>query len=68
MLRRGEGIVQKKEVKAALFDLDGVLVDSVEAWHHVFNDTLIHFGHQKLSEEEFSKGFGSPIEEDIKKY
>jgi len=68
MLRRGEGIVQKKEIKAALFDLDGVLVDSIKAWYHIFNDTLIHFGHRTLSREEFSKGFGSPIEEDIKKY
>lgn len=40
MLKKEEGIVQRKEVKAILFDLDGVLVDSIKAWFYVFNDTL----------------------------
>ena len=54
------------EVKAVLFDMDGVLVDSINAWFYVYNDSLKHFGLKELSKEEFSKGFGSPIEHDIK--
>ena len=57
-----------KEVKAILFDLDGVLVDSLNAWCYVFNDTRKHFGLKSLSREEFVKDFGAPIESDVKKY
>lgn len=60
-------IVRRKEVKAVLFDLDGVLVDSFEAWYYTFNDSLKQFGCVKLSKTEFSKQWGSPIEEDIKR-
>ena len=38
LLKKEVVIVQKMEIKAILFDLDGVLVDSVDAWFHVFND------------------------------
>ncbi|HLG23800.1 MAG TPA: HAD family phosphatase [Candidatus Nanoarchaeia archaeon] len=58
--------MQKKEVKAVLFDMDGVLVDSVDAWFHVFNDTLSKFGREKLSRKNFENGFGSPIQRDMK--
>ena len=56
----------KKEAKAVLFDMDGVLVDSLDAWFYVYNDALAHFGFKKLTKKEFAKGFGSPIEKDIK--
>ena len=67
-MKKEEDTVRKREVKAVLFDLDGVLVDSFEAWFHTFNDGLKHFGLRKLSRTEFSKQFGGPIERDIKKY
>ena len=60
--------MQRKEVKAVLFDLDGVLVDSFEAWFHTFNEGLRHFGLNELSRNDFAKEFGAPIESDIKKY
>ncbi|HLC50204.1 MAG TPA: HAD family hydrolase [Candidatus Nanoarchaeia archaeon] len=58
----------KQKVKAVLFDMDGVLVDSVNAWFHVFNDSLGQFRFKKLTKKEFKKGFGSPIEQDIKNH
>lgn len=60
--------VQRGEVKAVLFDMDGVLVDSIDAWCYVFNDTLKHFGLKPLPKKEFIKDFGAPIEHDVKKY
>lgn len=57
--------VQRKEVKAVLFDLDGVLIDSINAWFYVINDTLKHFGFKTISKTEFKKRFGAPIEEDV---
>ena len=67
-MKKEEDIVRKRAVKAILFDLDGVLVDSFEAWFHTFNDGLKHFGLRALSRTNFAKGFGAPIESDIKKY
>ena len=67
-MKKGEGIVQKKEANAVLFDLDGVLVDSLDAWFYVFNDALRHFALPELSKKEFMKDFGATIEHDIKRY
>ena len=60
--------MQKREVKAVLFDLDGVLIDSFEAWFRTFNDSLKQFGLRALPKKEFEKEFGGPIERDVKKY
>jgi pyrophosphatase PpaX len=60
--------VQRREVKAILFDMDGVVVDSLDAWCHTFNDTLRHFGLKTIPRKEFVKDFGAPIEYDVKKY
>ena len=56
----------KNKVKAVLFDLDGVLVDSFEAWFHTFNDTLKHLGVKSVPKKEFSKIFGNTIDKNIK--
>ena len=58
--------MSKNKVKAVLFDLDGVLVDSANAWFLVINDALRHFGFRKISLAIFKKRFGAPIEEDVK--
>ena len=41
--------------KAVLFDMDGVLIDSYEAWYCIFNKTLSHFQGRTISREEFNK-------------
>ena len=56
----------KHKVKAILFDLDGVLVDSEDAWFCVINDTRRHFGLKPISKIKFKKRFGAPIEYDAK--
>ena len=55
----------KKNIQAVLFDLDGVLVDSLDAWYYAFCDALKHFGKKKISYEVFKKNFGSSAEEEI---
>jgi len=42
-------------MKAVLFDLDGVLVESVDVWLSAFNDTLRELGLPSISREEFIK-------------
>ena len=59
---------RKNQIKAVLFDLDGVLVDSADAWFLVFNDSLENLGFMKISRKEFSKEFVSPIEQDIMRF
>lgn len=58
----------EKRVKAILFDLDGVLIDSFHFWFHLFNDTLKHFGHKRISRKVFRQHWGKSTEEDIKNF
>jgi HAD superfamily hydrolase (TIGR01509 family) len=53
------------QIKAVLFDLDGVLINSYDAWFHLFNDTLEHFGYPRISEPVFRKHWGQSTKEDI---
>lgn len=46
---------ETKKIKAVLFDMDGVLIESHDAWFNKFNDALNHFGFDKLSLNEFDK-------------
>ena len=53
-------------IKAVLWDMDGVLVDSIDAWYFIINDTLNHFGLASISRAKFEKRFGASIENDVK--
>lgn len=56
-------------VKAILFDLDGVLVDSIEAWFKLFNESLKHFRKKEFTWKKFlDKVWGGPIERDAKEF
>jgi len=55
-------------IKAILFDMDGVLMDSLEANYLHFNSLLEHFGKRKLDIEEYRKSYwGTHIHEDLKR-
>jgi len=55
-------------VRALLFDMDGVLVFSEEAWFAVYNETLVHFGHTTIPRAEFDAIYGNGTEADRAAY
>jgi len=44
-------------MKAILFDLDGVLIDSFDSWLAAFNETLEKFGKKRVSKGEYEKKY-----------
>jgi phosphoglycolate phosphatase-like HAD superfamily hydrolase len=51
-------------LEAVLFDLDGVLIDSRDAWYHVLCAAAREFGHPVLRRSEFDASFGQGVEAD----
>jgi HAD superfamily hydrolase (TIGR01509 family) len=43
----------KLRPNALLFDMDGVLIDSLDSWWHALNDALAMSHHQKITRDEF---------------
>jgi HAD superfamily hydrolase (TIGR01509 family) len=43
--------------KALLFDLDGVLINSIDSWWHALNKAFQHYGHQPITKQEFIHGY-----------
>ena len=54
--------------RGVLFDMDGVLIFSTDAWFAVYNDTLAHFGHPRIGREEFLRIFGNGTRADRATY
>jgi HAD superfamily hydrolase (TIGR01509 family) len=51
--------------RGVLFDMDGVLVDSYEAWFFLMNDAARHFGYPAVSREMFQKVWGQGPDLDV---
>ena len=57
-----------QDIRAVLFDLDGVLIDSYRAWFHQFQAALLHFGYAPLSEAEFREHWGQSTDHDVETF
>lgn len=55
-------------LRAVLFDLDGVLIDSYEVWFRVMNAVAEELGYAPLSRETFHSSWGQGIEEDRRRF
>jgi HAD superfamily hydrolase (TIGR01509 family) len=51
--------------RAVLFDMDGVLIDSYEAWYLLMNDAARHLGYPAISREMFQKVWGQGPDLDV---
>jgi phosphoglycolate phosphatase/AHBA synthesis associated protein len=56
---------ERSEPVAVLFDLDGVLIDSFEAWFRVVNRARRAFGFEDATRETFAEGWGQGVGDDI---
>ena len=57
-----------KPPRAVLFDMDGVLVFSEEAWFAVYNDTLGFFDYSPISRDVFDAIYGNGTKADRDTY
>ena len=58
---------ENMNVKAVLFDMDGVLVESIDAWWNTYNRVCRSQGKPEVSYEDFAyRLFGGSINEDLK--
>jgi HAD superfamily hydrolase (TIGR01509 family) len=55
-------------IKAVLFDMDGVLVDSFEAWLALLNATAQHYGQPPVTREGFLAVYGQSTEKDVEAF
>jgi HAD superfamily hydrolase (TIGR01509 family) len=55
-------------LRAVLWDLDGVLVDSYEVWFHLLNHGAREFVAPPVSREAFAAGWGQGIERDVESF
>ncbi len=52
-------------VRAVLFDMDGVLLDSFEAWLATVRDACLHFGTPPVERDVFERVFGAGSDTDV---
>ena len=57
------------ELKAILFDMDGVIIDSFDAWLNVVNLARKELNLKSMGKEEFrNEAWGTSVQADVKKY
>lgn len=67
--RRDKRVVKQPEgFLAALFDLDGVLIDSYEVWFHLVRAAAEQFASVSVPREEFHRTWGQGIRADIERF
>ena len=60
---------RKTELKAILFDFDGVIIDSFEAWFHTFNELRRKYKLKEFDKGEFRKNaWGTSYQGDAEKF
>jgi len=60
--------VMKLQPSAILFDMDGVLVDSLDSWWKALNSALKKFKHQELTRDEFIETYwGHDLKANLKR-
>lgn len=57
-----------EEIRAVLFDLDGVLIDSFDAWFRVVNAAARHFRQPDVDLERFRASWGQGTDADLKTF
>lgn len=58
----------KIKPSAILFDMDGVLIDSLDSWWNALNQALKSFNHKEISKNEFiNKYWGHDLRDNLKK-
>jgi len=57
-----------RPIRAVLWDLDGVLIDSYEVWFHLLNETSRAFGGIAISREVMRESFGQGIAADVERF
>lgn len=56
------------ELQAVLFDMDGVLLESYEAWFSVVNAAARHFSKPDVSPDRFKAGWGQGVDADLRDF
>jgi len=58
----------KLSPSAILFDMDGVLIDSLDSWWHALNEALKKFKHQEITRDEFITTYwGHDLKENLRR-
>lgn len=60
--------IMRLRPSAILFDMDGVLVDSLDSWWKALNNALRRFNHQEITRDEFRKTYwGHDLKANLKR-
>ncbi|MBI5508793.1 MAG: HAD family hydrolase [Deltaproteobacteria bacterium] len=58
----------RPDIRAVLFDMDGVLIDSYEAWFALVKGGTAVFGGNAVTREAFAAGWGQGVDEDVRTF